>query len=289
MIGHRMLATLSETHETIGVIRRESLGDLSLIPGIKNSNFVFGINAYDLAAVSKVINDYKPQVVLNCIGIVKQLKDSSDHLKSISMNALFPHQLAKICADHNARMIQFSSDCVFDGLKGHYVESDMPNATDLYGKSKALGEIDYLPNVVTMRTSSIGREVFPHGGLIEWFLSNKDKTITGYKKAIYSGFPTKRLANIISSRILPNEQVSGIVHVAGEAIDKWTLLKMIQDHFQLKMQIDVNDEFVIDRSLNYSLFAKETDFVAPTWKEMIKDLEVDFEIYELIRNKNVYR
>ena len=186
-------------------------------------------------------------------------------------------------------MIQFSSDCIFDGVKGNYIESDFSNATDLYGKSKALGEVDYLANVVTMRTSSIGREVFPHGGLVEWFLGNRGKTITGYKKAIYSGFPTKRLAEVISGFILPNPDLSGILHVAAPAIDKWTLLQMIKEHFNLKIEIAANEEFNIERSLNSSKFSALTGFSSPSWEEMMKDLEVDFDIYESIRNKNVNR
>ena len=283
MIGHRMWATLSHNHETVGVVRRVELGNLSLIPGIASSRSIMEVDAYDLSKIAKVISDVRPDVVLNCVGIVKQLKDSTDHLKSISLNALFPHQLAKICADNNARMIQYSSDCVFDGVKGNYIEEDLTNATDLYGRTKALGEIDYLQNVVTMRTSSIGREVFPHGGLVEWFLGNNGKSIIGYKKAIYSGFPTKRLAEVISQYILPNPHVSGIVHVSATPIDKLTLLEMIKEHFNLKIEIKANEEFIMDRSLNSAKFTKLTGFQSPSWTEMMKDLEIDYDIYETLR------
>jgi dTDP-4-dehydrorhamnose reductase len=287
MIGHRMWATLGERHEAIGVLRRTELGPLASIPGIDLKNAILGIEIQNISKLTKIIEETKPDIVLNCIGIVKQLKDSSDHLKSITLNALFPHQLAKVCADNNARMIQFSSDCVFDGKKGYYKESDLPNDQDLYGRTKAMGEVDYLKNVLTMRTSSIGREVFPHGGLIEWFIGNSGKSITGYKKAIYSGFPSKRLGNIIADYIIPNSTLSGIVHVAGTPIDKFSLLNMIKDHFQLKIEILANDQVSIERSLNYEHFSKITGFVAPSWKEMMKDLEVDFEIYESIRKKYV--
>ena len=138
-----------------------------------------------------------------------------------------------------------------------------------------------------MRTSSIGREVFPHGGLLEWFFSNRNKKIIGYKKAIYTGFPTKRLANIISDFILPNPDVSGIVHVAGTKIDKWSLLNLLKDHFQIDIEIAVDDKFIMDRSLNHNKFSSLTGFTAPSWQEMMKDLEVDFDIYENIRKKYV--
>lgn len=287
MIGHRMWATLAAQHEAIGVLRRDELGPLALIPGIDPKNALLGVEIQNISKLSKVMADTKPDVVLNCVGIVKQLKDSSNHTKSIALNALFPHELAKVCADHNARMIQFSSDCVFDGLKGNYKEADFADARDLYGCSKALGEVDYLKNVLTMRTSSIGREVFPHGGLVEWFLSNRGKCITGYKQAIYSGFPTQRLGNIISNYIIPNPDLAGVVHVAGSPIDKYSLLTMIKDHFQLNIEILANDQVKVKRSLNFDNFSKLTGFQAPAWKEMMKDLEVDFDIYETIRKKYV--
>lgn len=287
MIGHRMWATLGERHEAIGVLRRHELGALSMIPGIATKKTFFGVEFQDLSRLTKIVSDTKPDIVLNCVGIVKQLKDSSDHMKSIALNALFPHQLAKVCADNNARMIQFSSDCVFDGLKGNYTETDFPNAQDLYGRSKAMGEVDYLTNVVTMRTSSIGREVFPHGGLVEWFLSNEEKKITGYKQAIYSGFPTQRLGSIISDYIIPNKELSGVIHVAGTPIDKFSLLSMIKDHFKLNIDLLVNEQVKVERGLNFDNFSKLTGFKSPSWKEMMKDLEVDFDIYESIRKKYV--
>lgn len=287
MIGHRMWATLGGRHESIGVLRRTELGPLAQIRGIDQKNARLGVEIHNIPVITKIIEDIRPDVVLNCLGIVKQHKDSKDHIETIALNALFPHQLAKICSNHNARMIQFSSDCVFDGSKGSYRENDFTNAQDLYGRSKAMGEVDYLENVLTIRTSSIGREVFPHGGLIEWFLGNTGKSISGYKKAIYSGFPTQRLGNIIADYVIPNPSLSGIINIASTPIDKYSLLNMIKDHFQLKIDILENNEISIERSLIYDKFSKLTEYKSPSWKEMMKDLEVDFDIYENIRKKYV--
>ncbi len=286
MIGHRMWATLSQLHDVRGAVRRDSLGPLSLIPGIDPNKCYYKVDAYQFDSVQKVLRDFKPDVVLNCIGIVKQLKDSNDHIKSISLNALFPHQLAKACHEINARMIQFSSDCVFDGFKGNYIETDFQDAKDLYGKSKALGEVNYLENTVTMRTSTIGREVFPHGGLLEWFLGNEGGKVTGYKKAIYSGFPAHRLALIISQYILPNTQLKGVFHIASQPINKFDLLKMIADKFKLNIEIGSNDSVSVERSLNCDQFCKETGFHPLSWSEMMKDLEIDFQVYQKIRKQN---
>jgi dTDP-4-dehydrorhamnose reductase len=282
-----MWATLGERHEVIGVLRRSELGSLAMIPGIDSKNAILGIEIQNISSLTKLIQDTKPDIVLNCVGIVKQLKDSTDHLKSISLNTLFPHQLGKICAEFNSRMIQFSSDCVFDGVKGNYKEQDISNAQDLYGRTKAMGEVDYLKNVITLRTSSIGREVFPHGGLVEWFMGNKGKSITGYKKAIYSGFPSKRLGNIIADYIIPMPNFSGIIHVASNPIDKFSLLNMIKDHFNLDIDILENNQVSVERGLNFERFSELTGFQSPSWLEMMKDLEVDYDIYESIRKKYV--
>jgi dTDP-4-dehydrorhamnose reductase len=284
MIGHRMWATLSQNHEVFGTLRRTELGPLAQIPGIPKDLALFGVDAYAMPTVEKALDIVRPQVVLNCIGIVKQLKDSQNYLKSLTLNTLFPHQLAMTCAARDVRMIQFSSDCVFDGLKGQYIENDFPNATDLYGRSKALGEVGHLKNVLTMRTSSIGREVFPHGGLLEWFLSNQGKAITGYSKAIYSGFPTHRLAKIISDHLLPKPELHGILHIASLPVDKLTLLLMIKEHFNLKIDIGENNTVLVERSLNCDLFQKAAHYKPLAWKDMLTDLEVDFETYSRLRS-----
>jgi dTDP-4-dehydrorhamnose reductase len=283
MIGHRMWATLSQKHDVFATLRRENLGSLEQIPGISKQKCFFNVDAYSLKSVSEAIAKFRPEVVLNCIGIVKQLKDSNNALKSISMNALFPHQLAQICVDHSARMIQFSSDCVFDGSRGQYQEKDFQDAIDIYGRTKALGEISDLKNVLTIRTSSIGREVYPHGGLFEWFLNQQGKTAKGYCRAIYSGFPTHRLAHILSEFVIPHPELNGILHIASQPIDKYSLLMMIKEHFHLQVEIEQDTTVAIERSLDCSRFSSQTGFVPPSWKDMLKDLEVDFEIYKKIR------
>ncbi len=283
MIGHRMWATLATHHDVYGTIRKKELGPLKMIPGISAEKCFFNINADSLEHIETILQKLRPDIVLNCIGIVKQLQDANDPLKSIPINALFPHQLAKLSLKNSARMIQFSSDCVFDGLKGKYKEDDFTNANDLYGKTKALGEINNLSHVLTIRTSSIGREVFPHGGLFEWVLGQNNKEINGFSKAIYSGFPTHRLAQIINEYILPNDKLSGILHIASEPIDKYHLLKLINDTFGLNIKINVNNDVFIERSLCCDKFKSLTNFKSTSWQTMINDLAVDFDIYQKIQ------
>ncbi len=281
MIGHTLWMGLSLNHD-VSVIIRKDKKQLPNIPKIENTQIFDNIDVLDFDNVDHVISIIKPDVVFNCIGIVKQLEISSNHQVCIALNSLFPHQLAQACARSNSRMIQFSSDCVFDGEKGMYVESDTPNATDLYGRTKALGEIDYLSNVLTLRTSFIGREIFPHGGLVNWFESQKGGAIRGFSNAIYSGLPTNTFVKILNNFILPNKNLHGIYHLSAAPIDKYYLLNLIKKQFKVDVEIELDKTFVIDRSLISDKFKSETGFEPLVWEELIKDLEINSEFYKEI-------
>jgi dTDP-4-dehydrorhamnose reductase len=180
----------------------------------------------------QVFADVLPDFVINCIGIIKQIPEAEDPLVTITGNALLPHRIALLCGAVGARMIHISTDCVFDGEKGSYAESDLSNATDLYGRTKLLGEVDY-PHCVTLRTSIIGHELKGSYGLVEWFLSQKEK-VRGFKKVIYSGFPTVELSRIIGDFVIPNPGMSGLYHVSSDPISKYELLQLINVQYGKK-------------------------------------------------------
>jgi dTDP-4-dehydrorhamnose reductase len=281
MIGHSLWIGLSPKHDVSVIIRKdkELLPDL---PNIDKRTIYDQIDVLNFEVVQNIINTIKPDVVFNCIGIVKQLEMSNNHLTCIELNSLFPHRLAQACIKSNSRMIQFSSDCVFDGNKGQYVESDHPNATDLYGRTKALGEIDYLANVLTLRTSFIGREIFPHGGLVNWFESQKGKRVKGFANAIYSGLPTNTFVKILNDIILPNKSLNGIYHLSSTPIDKYTLLQYVNKALNLKVSVTRDESFVIDRSLNSEKFESTTKYTPPRWNKLIEELKVNSSFYEKI-------
>ncbi|MBS0290032.1 MAG: SDR family oxidoreductase [Proteobacteria bacterium] len=208
-----------------------------------------------------------PDVVINCIGVVKQLTQAKDPLQAIAINAQFPHVLSGLCKIHQARLIHVSTDCVFSGNKGNYVEEDVPDARDLYGRSKLLGEIEDF-HVLTIRTSMIGHELNRAHSLIEWFLSQKSE-IRGFKRALFSGFATIELARIIKNIIINFPDLAGLYHVGADPIDKYTLLKMVAEVYQKKIRIVEDSEFVIDRSLNGSKFNQITGYKPPLWPAMI--------------------
>jgi dTDP-4-dehydrorhamnose reductase len=286
MIGHRMWATLSTLgHDVFAVTRSENLEEYSLIPGIDLEKAIKGVDVLDYAKLEEIVLELRSDYVLNCTGIVKQHKLSSESSIVIEQNALFPHKLADICNKSHSKMIQFSTDCVFDGIKGNYSEVDTPNASDLYGLSKILGEISERENVITFRTSTVGREVRPHGGLVEWFLSNRGAEVSGFKKAMYSGFPAHTLAKVISDYIFPDSTLSGIVHLSTKPINKFDLLKLVNERFELNTQINENNEFEMKRELNSEKFRERASMPNMDWKDIVDDLSVDWDIYEKIRLK----
>ena len=192
----------------------------------------------------------------------------NDTLAAIPLNAYLPHYLAAHCKQEGVRLIHISSDCVFAGTKGRYQESDIPDATDIYGKSKALGEVDD-GSALTLRTSTIGHELASAHGLVNWFLSQADQCC-GFKKAVFSGVPTVELARIISDFVIPSPNLVGLYHVAGKPISKHDLLEMIASEYNKNIKIIPDNRFTIDRSLNGRKFSKAVGYKPPSWPKLIK-------------------
>jgi dTDP-4-dehydrorhamnose reductase len=210
----------------------------------------------------------RPSVVVNCIGLVKQLAQADDPLSALPINALLPHRLARLCGLVGARFVHISTDCVFNGRKGSYLESDPSDAEDLYGRSKYLGEVAY-PHSITLRTSIIGHELSSAHGLVGWFLA-QEGTVKGYRKAIFSGLPTVELSRIVRDVVLPQPELSGLYHVAAEPIAKYDLLQLVRDAYGKTIAIEPDDGVSIDRSLNAERFRKATGYVAPPWPELVE-------------------
>jgi dTDP-4-dehydrorhamnose reductase len=232
------------------------------------------IDANDMNGLERYLEKMKPDRVINCIGLIKQLPIASQPLPSISINALFPHQLAKICERIGSRMIHISTDCVFSGNKGKYTEEDRSDAEDLYGKTKYLGEVAY-PHCVTLRTSIIGHELKGGYGLVDWFLKQKTK-VRGFARAIYTGFPTIELARIIREYVIPATDLSGLYQVSSQPISKYDLLKIMSPRYSKKIEIEPENVFQCDRSLDSSRFRAATGYVPPAWNELVKMMYADY-------------
>lgn len=269
MLGSAVLRTLSQdsAFEVWGTLR--SAGALRHFAERDRGRLLSGVDVLDQDVLVGVLERIRPDVVINCVGLIKQLADAKDPLSALPINAMLPHRLAKLCSLAGARLIHVSTDCVFSGRKGMYAEADLSDAEDLYGKSKFIGELHEVPHAITLRTSIIGHELGTHFSLIDWFLSQSG-SVKGYAKAIFSGLPTVELARVMKDYVLPNPELHGLYHVSVEPIDKLSLLRLVAEVYEHKIQIIPDAQLYIDRSLDSSRFRKAAGYVPPTWPELVK-------------------
>jgi len=274
MLGYSLFSNLREYDEF------EVLGTVRKIKGKEDffhdclSSLVFDVDVTDSAQIERAIVSTKPSVVINCIGLIKQYDVSKQHVNAIEINALLPHQIAQLCDLHSARLVHFSTDCVFSGTEGMYTESSLPDATDLYGKSKCLGEVDYSPHL-TLRTSIIGHELSSSVSLVNWFLSQEGET-KGFSKAIFSGLPTCYIAKLLAEHILNAPELSGLYHLSVAAIDKYSLLKLIAEIYSKDIAINESSKLKIDRSLNSQKLNGKLGISLPAWPELINCMHEDY-------------
>lgn len=273
MLGHKLYQVLSPIFDVTGTIRG-SYSDISNYGFFQQSRIVPNIDALKIPQVEKVIEETSPDVLINSIGIVKQLEQKKGMLLNIWLNSLLPHQLYQICQAKGIRLIHISTDCVFSGRKGNYREDDPSDAEDIYGKTKYLGEVNGA-GALTIRTSLIGRELASTNGLLEWFLSNQGGRVQGFANAIFSGFPTIYMARIIANIITAHQNLSGVYHVSSEPISKFKLLTLIKKTMELNIEIEEYPDFHCDRSLDSTLYRKETGFTPPSWEKMVDELAED--------------
>jgi dTDP-4-dehydrorhamnose reductase len=270
MIGQTMFKVLSQRMEwkVVGSIRSNKIES-----GFDNPLIYTGTDLSNSDQLMTLFNRVKPDVVVNCAGLTKHLSAGNDPVSALTMNALLPNRLVQLCAMVNARLIHISTDCVFSGIAGNYCESELPDATDIYGKTKALGEVNG-QNILTIRTSTIGHENGTKHGLLEWFLAQKQ--CKGYQRAIFSGLPTVELARVVRDVVIPNITLSGLYHVGAEPINKLSLLQLIANVYQVNIKIVPDETVQIDRSLNSQKFADATGYRAASWSELVKSMYQDY-------------
>lgn len=278
MLGHKLVQVLGQNFD-IWATLRGSFDSVERYSIFIREKTIENIDVQNAAAVESVVRQVRPDVVVNAVGVIKQLPEPGDVITTLNINSIFPHRLARFGTELGYRLISISTDCVFDGAKGNYSESDIPDAKDLYGKSKNLGEI-VSENCLTLRTSIIGRELQTGHSLVEWFLANRGRRVKGFVNAIYSGFPTVVFADIIGDLITDWPDLSGLYHISSDPINKYDLLQLIRSKFDVDVEIDCYPDFRIDRSLDSSRFRNETGFRPKPWDEMIAMMAADPTPYE---------
>lgn len=279
MLGNALFYQLSKKKslEVTGTVWNKA--ESQNLPISLQDKVIANIDIEKTQSLIEAIGWAKPDVVLNCVGLIKQVMTEADTAKAIAINALFPHRLAALCKAADARLIHFSTDCVFSGAEGNYREQDPTDAADVYGKSKFLGELLY-DHTVTIRTSIIGHGLESHLALVDWFLDQKGE-VKGFNKVIYSGLTTVEIARVITDFIIPNRRLKGLYHVSAKPISKYALLEIIKDTYQKKIKIIPTDEPVYDQSLDSTRFRKFTGYIPPSWDSMIKKL---YQYYETNSN-----
>jgi dTDP-4-dehydrorhamnose reductase len=269
MLGHKLLATLSPDH-VVAVTLRQPLPAYEPF-GLFNPGNVFpDFDARSAERAVELFARFRPDAVVNCIGIVKQRDEAKDVVASIEINALLPHRLAELCGAAGARLIHIGTDCVFSGRRGGYREADISDAEDLYGRTKYLGEVA-TPPALTLRTSIIGRELSRKRSLVEWFLAQTGG-VRGFRRAIFNGLTTAELSRVIKMVLERFPEAHGLYHVSAEPIDKFSLLHLLREHYRKEIDIAPDETVVIDRSLDSTRFRTEFAYRPPNWPEMIAGL-----------------
>jgi dTDP-4-dehydrorhamnose reductase len=271
MLGHMMFRTLSADPRltVFGSIRDENAR--RWFAPEHRARLVPGVNVESHDSVVGLMASTRPDVVVNCIGLVKQLAAADDPLAAIPMNSLLPHRLAALCRIRSARLIHFSTDCVFSGERGNYLETDFPDARDLYGRSKLLGELAY-EHTVTLRTSIIGHELSGAHGLLA-----QQGRVRGFTRAVFSGLPTDELSRVVQTIVLHRPDLNGVYHVAAAPVDKYSLLNLIARIYEKDVTVQPDDKLVIDRSLSADKFNGLTGYCPPSWPELVAQMRQSHE------------
>jgi dTDP-4-dehydrorhamnose reductase len=278
MLGHKLTQVLQKKFDVWATVRTD-YEKYKKYGIFKESRIIGNITIEDLNSVETAVNQVKPNVIINAVGVIKQVSSATNAIKTLTSNAVFPHQLAETANRCGARLITVGTDCVFSGKSGKYTETDVPDAPDLYGKSKNLGEVT-AENCLTLRTSIIGRELNTAHGLVEWFLSNEGKSVKGFTRAVFSGFPTLILAEIMADLIEHHPSLHGLYHVSSEPINKYDLLDSVKKAYGANIEIEPFNDFVIDRSLDSTKFRAATGFRLIGWEEMIARMAADNAAYQ---------
>jgi dTDP-4-dehydrorhamnose reductase len=282
MLGHTLFKHLA-THpnfEVSATIRNNEFNPDWFAPELL-AKLTPNLDAACPAALGDYLNAQQPEVIINCIGLIKQIQNQQSPAAMIAINAVLPHQLANYCSQIHTRLIHISTDCVFSGSQGNYRETDRPDPEDLYGVTKQLGEISY-PNCLTLRTSIIGHELRGKYGLVEWFLAQSGP-VKGYTRAIYSGLPTIELARFITTYVLPNPKLEGLFQLSSEPISKYDLLNLIRQRYAKSIQVEPDTQVECDRSLDSTPLRRRTGYQPPSWNDLVDRMFHDYQANKAYR------
>tara|TARA_Y200000002_G_scaffold95363_1_gene76991 strand:- start:1138 stop:2007 length:870 start_codon:yes stop_codon:yes gene_type:complete len=278
MIGHKIAQSLNDNCELI-LSSRKSIS-LDTI-GLKRGKILL----HDLITdnLDSMLKKIFPDLIINCAGITTRrgVKDNIQNTRLL--NSDIPHRLDSWANLNSKKLIHFSTDCVFSGSRGNYLDNDIADANDIYGKTKAVGEVNSF-NTLTIRCSMIGREIYNFTELFEWLVKNKNKNIDGYSKVFYSGITTVRMGKIISKIINEDINLTGIYNISSIPISKFELLHKLSNAFGLNVDITENKNIKSNKVLNSKKFAEITGIKTPDWDDLISEF-----VEDCGENKSLYK
>jgi dTDP-4-dehydrorhamnose reductase len=276
MLGHKMVQTLTTQYEDVWWTLRGRRDDARLapVPLLRGDHAIENVDAADMAGLRKTIERVRPDAVVNCIGLIKQRPEGQSPIEAITINSLLPHVVAESILPWRGRLIHFSTDCVFNGRRGNYTETDVCDAEDVYGRSKALGE-SVAANVLTLRTSIIGRELSQHQSLLDWFLAQRGGTVRGFRRHIWSGVTTNHLAEVTARALREWSALSGIYQVSSGSISKYDLLLLVRDVYSLPVVVEPDETQVLDRSMSGAKLAAATGYHPPPMITLLEQIVSD--------------
>lgn len=272
MVGHRLWIALSREHEVWATVRTNA-AEVPELPWIDRARICDRVDVARSDDLQRAFERARPEIVINCVGLVKQRAEANDEVLAITVNALVPHKVAELCRATGARMVHISTDCVFSGRAGNYTEDDRPDPEDLYGRAKLLGEVVKDP-AITLRTSFIGRELRTRQGLTEWFLAQQGH-VRGYTRSVFSGLTTHAFARAVMQDVLPHPELRGLYHVSSAPISKYELLDLMRRCYGREIEIAPDASLVCDRGLDSTRFRTATGFRPTSWEEMVQEMASD--------------
>jgi len=283
MLGSAAVRVLTETAEVFAGVQSkkemDSLGIDAASLGVDDTHLLTGFDARDPESVLSLCDYAQPDLIINAVGVISQRADSADVRLMIELNSVWPHALTHICEARDMRLIHMSTDCVFSGRRGNYSERDTPDATDIYGRSKLLGEVVDSPNAITVRTSIIGWQFGPQVSLAGWFAQHRHEALKGYTRAVFSGLSTTALCEAVRDYLIPNEALAGLYQVSAEPIDKYRLLSLLAEKMGWDVSITPDASHVVDKSLDSSRFQAATGWKPPSWDQMLEGMAAEYSLY----------
>ena len=282
LIGHKLLQRLGERFGDVVGVLHGSRDRFAHLPLFQGANIVENVRGEDWEQVCAMLDDQQPDVILNCLGITKRRAEIDDPVLAIRVNALLPHLLAQWARENDARLIHFSTDCVFDGSKGDYTEDDPTTGQDAYGRTKALGEVRDGHNL-TIRSSFIGRELAVHSELLDWFLKQRGAALRGFSRALYTGISTSEMARIIGDVIEHHPDLAGLWQLSmAEPLDKYSLLCLFNEVFELGATIEPDPSVEIKANLIGDPLRERIGYRLPEWREMIEGIAAENDMYPVL-------